>query len=105
MEKAALLSKTGLDTRHYSLMLVADRLTFVRITKRKEVAMHRVILRFPDLKKYEIENWVTFKRWRDQLGAPAGFELGLHARGWYEDTWEDWVASRAEAAAKKGRAA
>ena len=57
-----------------------------------------MILRFPDLAHYGVNNWPTLGRWIREAGAPAGFYLGPNTRCWYKDDWDDWLANRPSAA-------
>ena len=50
--------------------------------------MNKVLLRFGDLARYGVNNWMTLGRWIREAGAPAGFYLGKNTRCWYQDDWE-----------------
>jgi predicted DNA-binding transcriptional regulator AlpA len=56
-----------------------------------------VLLRFPDLKRYGVNNHPTLKRWIQREGFPSGFYLASNTRAWHEQEVEEWLANRPKA--------
>jgi predicted DNA-binding transcriptional regulator AlpA len=56
-----------------------------------------MLLRFPDLKEYGVNNWVTLGRWIKEEGFPAGFYLAKNTRAWHKDHCDAWLANRPKA--------
>ena len=56
--------------------------------------MDKVLLRFPDLPRYGINNWTTLARRIRDDGAPTGFYLRKNSGAWYKDDWDNWLANR-----------
>jgi hypothetical protein len=59
--------------------------------------MNKVLLRFGDLARYGVNNWMTLGRWIREAGAPAGFYLGKNTRCWYQDDLVSQPAQRGTA--------
>ena len=55
------------------------------------------LLRFKDLARVGITNWVTLKRRVQRDGFPAGFYLGQNTRVWPLEEVLAWLATRAKA--------
>ena len=55
------------------------------------------VLRFPDLKRVGINNWVTLKRRVEKDNFPPGRYIGKNSRVWTEEEIEAWWLSRPSA--------